>query len=306
MSGGGQKAPTGYQPAYQPGADQGYIGNVNQIGTAGTNLSNQTVPQLSNLAQNVVNNPYNTQAMTGAQNAANVASNQVAPQQLQSAQQISALTPLAQSYIPATTVPGLQAGAQVLNTGFDPQSSLYNRSFQQMQDQQNAINSMYGVASSPYGAGIAGQAAQNFNIDWQNQQLARQIQALGAWNSAASGAVGNLGSLANTMGGAATTASGLGTQGLNTLATAAQLPADLYNQQQQQGLQALGTQIQDTTGAFGLNQTAAQDLAAYLKLGQGATQNAQQAAQLNNAQQNAMWQGIGSLFGTATEMFAFA
>jgi hypothetical protein len=73
------------------------------------------------------------------------------------------------------------AGAEnaILNTGFDPRSALYQRTQQQVTNQQNAVNALSGVGTSPYGAGVTGQAQQNFNIDWQNQQLARQAQAAG-------------------------------------------------------------------------------------------------------------------------------
>lgn len=67
--------------------------------------------------------------------------------------------------------------SQALATGFDPQNALYAQGFQQQQDQTNASNAMNGVAGTPYGAGIASQNNQNFNINWQNQQLGRQSQA---------------------------------------------------------------------------------------------------------------------------------
>jgi hypothetical protein len=70
------------------------------------------------------------------------------------------------------------AANQVYQTAFDPQSALYNRTAQQLQDQTGATNSMYGLGSSAAGAGVANQAMSNFNIDWQNQQLQRQLQGL--------------------------------------------------------------------------------------------------------------------------------
>jgi len=67
------------------------------------------------------------------------------------------------------------AGNQLYQTAFDPQNALYNRTVQQLQDQTGATNSMYGLGSSAAGAGVANQALGNFNIDWQNQQLQRQL-----------------------------------------------------------------------------------------------------------------------------------
>lgn len=77
----------------------------------------------------------------------------------------------------------------ILNTGFDPQNALYNRTQQQVLDQSNAINSMNGIAGTPYGAGVTGGTMSNFNIDWQNNQLSRQLQALqGAGSAVSTGA----------------------------------------------------------------------------------------------------------------------
>ena len=43
---------------------------------------------------------------------------------------------------------------------------------------------MYGLGTSAAGAGLAGDASRNFNIDWQNQQLQRQDPgALGAYGT---------------------------------------------------------------------------------------------------------------------------
>jgi len=67
------------------------------------------------------------------------------------------------------------AGNQLYQTAFDPQNALYNRTLQQLQDQTGVTNSMYGLGSSAAGAGVANQALGNFNIDWQNQQLQRQL-----------------------------------------------------------------------------------------------------------------------------------
>jgi hypothetical protein len=348
--GGGQEAPKAYQPNNPGGADTGFQAGAGQLSSAGQALSSSVTPQLASIAGNVTNNPYLPQAMSGAQSAANVATSQVAPQQLSSAQDIANLSRMAggaapgvantamnygqdtartlNGYVPITSNPGLIAGLQTLQTGYDPQSALYNRSYQQNQDQTNAINAMYGVSGSPYGAGVAADSSRNFNIDWQNQQLARQIQALGAWNGAASTSAANVSNLAggaqsainsgintgvnafNTLSGdagsLADTASNLGTAGLNTMATAAQLPYDLWLRQQQAGLTALGTQIQDTNAAHALTQQSVGDYGKYLDTGQSATQINQNAVQQDNQRADQQAAGIGNLFGTAAEMFLFA
>lgn len=411
---GGQSAPTPYQPPNQAGAAAGFQTGTNQLASAGTSLYNSVAPQLSQITSNVENNPYYGQAMTGAQNAANMATSTVAPQQFAGASQDSGIANLAalagpqyanaatnagqtaygqtQAMLPGATAgqqyaapaldalagagaqtygqneqgianlgtTGLSAANQILQTGFDPQNALYNQQYSQGQAQQNAMNAMNGVAGSPYAAGVSGQAGTNFNIDWQNAQLARQVQALGAYDSAAStytndltgltsgamnnlatgvnsgvsdfnsltsGAVNNATSLINTGTGALNSgintatnslntlgnqaiagnaaASDLGTAGLNTLAGAAQLPSDLYMQQQQAALAALGSQISGTNASLAPTQQSVADYGNYLNIGQTASQGAINAAQANNANANAFSSGFGNLFGDITGMFSF-
>ena len=75
----------------------------------------------------------------------------------------------------ATNQAGLPGAAnQALATGFDPQNALYNKMYQQNQDQTNATNAANGVANTPYGAGLAQQSGANFNLDWENQAIQRQ------------------------------------------------------------------------------------------------------------------------------------
>jgi hypothetical protein len=90
------------------------------------------------------------------------------------------------------------AGAQVYNTAMDPQSALYNRTVQQLQDQYGATNSMYGLGSSAAGAGVANQGLNNFNIDWQNAQLQRQLQGLQGYAGAYGQGAGSYQGLAGT------------------------------------------------------------------------------------------------------------
>ena len=89
-----------------------------------------------------------------------------------------------------------RGGQQVMNTAFDPQQQLYDRTKQQVQDQSNSVASQFGLGSSAAGAGLTDQALSNFNIDWQDKQLGRQTQGLGAYDAAAK-AGGQLGTLGN-------------------------------------------------------------------------------------------------------------
>jgi len=89
----------------------------------------------------------------------------------------------------------LNAGMGVYNMGLDPQNALYDRTRQQVTDQSNAVNSMYGLGSSGAGAGLTNQALSNFNIDWQNNQLSRAMQGLQGYAGTANtaGRFGELG-----------------------------------------------------------------------------------------------------------------
>ena len=67
-------------------------------------------------------------------------------------------------------------GNQLWQTAQDPQNALYNRTQQQLQEQVRAGQAARGLGNSPIGQGEESQAMSNFNIDWQNQQLSRQMQ----------------------------------------------------------------------------------------------------------------------------------
>ena len=70
------------------------------------------------------------------------------------------------------------AGNQIMNTAFDPQNALYERTQQQVQDQTRAGQAARGLGNSALGGMEEGSAMSNFNIDWQNAQLARQAQGI--------------------------------------------------------------------------------------------------------------------------------
>lgn len=143
---------------------------------------------------------------------------------------------------------------QTLQTGFDPQNALYAQQFQQNQDQTRASNAAAGVATTPYGAGLENQSNQNFDINWQNQQLGRQGQAANTASTLESGA-----------GGAASTGTAIG-----------QSVPGFANQQQQQAIADFLAYLQGGTGATqaGTSQYGAE---ANASLGQQGVNNQQLA-----------------------------
>lgn len=79
----------------------------------------------------------------------------------------------------------------LISSGFDPQRQLYDKLRQQTLNTANVGNAFSGVGNTPYGQSVTDQAATNFDINWENQQLARQAQAA----QAASGVQGQIGNL---------------------------------------------------------------------------------------------------------------
>lgn len=81
------------------------------------------------------------------------------------------------------------AGVQAWLTSLDPQNALRNQLQQQVTDASRAGTSARGIGMSGNAAGIENQDVSNFLMQWQNQQLGRQLAGLqglgGAMNSAA-------------------------------------------------------------------------------------------------------------------------
>lgn len=182
-SGGGSSSSGGSdQNVYTPGglgpADQGWqdmfakqVGNVNQ-----------TFDKVSPKYQNTFDQQGNID-YSGFQNGANNASNQyghLADLNNYWAGQYENQARSAQNQQQNL----YNAGNQTYQTALDPQNALYGRTAQRIQDQVRAGQAARGLGNSAYGAGLEDQAMGNFNMDWENQQLARQTQGLNAMNAA--------------------------------------------------------------------------------------------------------------------------
>ncbi len=269
---------TGYTPKNLAAADALDWSNIQQqAGTANPYTANQA--QYSNILNGQLNNPY----AAAQQTAANTSGTQLGAVGQQAYSNAGQLGTAAQASLPY--------GNQILQTAFDPQQQLFRQQQQQLQDQVRAANAAAGISTSGAGAGLEGQAMTNFDLNWQNQQLARQAQGLQAYDS-------NLGATGQAMAGSAQ----LGATGAQDTLNAGTVPYATYNANLQNQEAALNSYGQDMSAGQQFNQQTIQDLMQYMGLGtssaqaQYAAQNSQYQNQL--AAQQAQQQGLGNLFGT--------
>lgn len=252
-------------PQYQLGnpalADQNYI---NALSTYPSFVNNIT-------GNNGVTGPNAQNAMNFAQTAATYGTETLAP-----AQQAAALG------LQTSGMGALPFGNQILQTGFDPQNALYNRTQQQLLDQLNAVNAQQGLSGTPYGAGVIGQKLSDFNIDWQNNLLGRQATALGGYGNLIQGA-----------GKALSGASDLGTGAVGSLSADSFLPLQTDININNPALQALGAQANLSSPYLGLQQ--AQEGIGLNAQGQGFNQG-----QILGANLGAGLGQLSSLFGGGT------
>lgn len=286
LFGGSSNAPAppqGYQPAGQAWTDSILMGEGGGgiPGLSQYNAYAQNMGQAGGIAQNLVNNPY-ASLYQGRANAAADTGWGVGGAQVGGGMNLmgagNAMLPYAQS---------------ILQTGFDPQNALYNRTQQQVTDQQRAGQSARGIAMSPYGAGLENKALSDFNIDWQNNLLGRQ-------NTAAQGA----GYLTNSAGNAINLGQNVSTLGLQTLGQAAALPYATSNTIGGNQLGALGQYGQFGAAAGNQAQQQIDDYLRYMGIGQQAAGVANQgyANQLTaNNQQFNQGQTLGRNIGAGIQ-----
>ncbi len=179
------------------GAAQGGLPYASQALAMGFN------PAYGTLVNDLTNNPYTPQAIAGAEQAAQIG-NQGA------------------TTLVGSVGPLLAGAGTTLNNAFDPQNALFQRGQQQSLDASGVANAMAGIGGSPYGASVASNALNNYDINWENQKLGRQTAGLGAYDTA-------LGQAGSTLSGAT-----------NLAATSAALPANVFTGFVSQILQALG------------------------------------------------------------------
>ncbi len=186
-------------------------------------------------------------------------------------------TVAAGNYISSLTPQMVGAGNRVYNTAFDPQQELFQTQQQQAQDYSRVANAQAGLSGTPYGASLESEAMQDFAMNWQNQQLQRQLAGIQGMGGAY-GAGANLGTIGQgmasnvpiNMSGYAGNLQNLGMGTTSPQQTSAGLYGSLFG-----------------TGAGAQNQNYANQLAAWQ-----AKQNAS----------NSMWGGIGKAAGTVLPM----
>ncbi len=249
VNGAGGSVPTGYQPTAQPQMDAYYQSLIAPMASYATSVPGATMGNNLTAYNNTVNNPYAGQRQSAANAAGAYGAGDLFPMEVSGARSLEGLGNTAAAYAP-----------QILQTGFDPQSALYDRTQQQIKDQLSATNAMSGLSGTPYGAGVMGQGVTNFNIDWQNQQLQRQLQATQGY-----------GSLASTAGRDFAGAVDLGNAAVGTQLQSGALPYSSYAGIQSDITGAGNAYAGAANNSFGLDQNTLNALSAYLKLGQSAT-----------------------------------
>lgn len=80
--------------------------------------------------------------------------------------------------------------AAMLTQSMDPQQALYQQTLQSTIDQTRSAEAARGLATTPIGAQSEAGTVANFNIDWQNQQLQRELAGIGGATGAYQGLIG--------------------------------------------------------------------------------------------------------------------
>jgi hypothetical protein len=314
--------------------------SIGNLGAMGQPPAQTAYPFVQNATFSTINNPFQGQAIDSAQNANWFLNNYMIPNATTGAAELEGLGGLAGSNAGAALGAGFNPaygqagqmgqgfasqlagmGSTIANQAFDPQSQLFNRTQNQLLDQSNAVNSMYGLGSSPYGASTTANAVGNFDLNWQNNLLSRMTQggqAASGLDSAAlesilhpannqvaaaaqgAGAFGNLmGSAERGFAGAAgllnpvgSAISSFGTQPYNTANT-----IQGNNMGALQNLISLGNQ------QYTVPENTLQGLGSYMRLGQSASGLANTIGSTNFNEGSQMFQGAGQLLGGANSMF---
>jgi hypothetical protein len=261
--------PTNYTA--QQGVNAGQAVQASVLGlpdyaySALNNFNSGTNTALSNQANSLnFGQTYGQQAAIGAQQAATGAL-QAASSGAGLVDALSSLGNATQSAAGST----LPYVSQALDAGFDPQGALYNQQLQSLEDSMASQQAASGTAMSPYASMATGQAVQNFNNQWEQQQLANQASGASTANAllnaqtipagiesqAANASATNAGSYA-TSAGSYGTASSAAAQPTSVLDSYLQALTSGATQSQTQGQTASGLLGEFNSGMTGGTSTA--------------------------------------------------
>lgn len=231
-----------------------------------------------------------TGAFTGAKNSIDTAGNNTIPTDVWNTYSPDLMTRTPYGYNPEQGVDFARlwreqgpkmfaAGDAILNQGMDPQNALYDRTRGQVEQQTRAGQAARGIQTTPYGGSLEGGVMSDFNIDWQNAQLQRMMQAIQG-GATAYGAGGNAIQGGENLGMAipqnmATYAGGLQQLGMNTTVPE-QWKAGAYTNLFGTGSGAQSSNYQNQVAAWKAKEDA----------------------------DAAFWGGIGKLGGTAISAYA--
>lgn len=266
-----------YQPIGTTAQDQNLNSLFNQ-NFSSLQGNNNPYTQLNPQAAQIFQSLFNSPSAGGYQQAAGTAGNSFAQT---GASDINLMNLLAGG---ANTALG--AGNNVLNTAMDPQNALYNQLLQKTNDTANVTNAQYGLTGQQ-AAGNTQQADTNFNIDWQNNELQRQLQGLQGYNQALNNAAG-----------ASSSANSLGTAGAQNTLLGGETP---YATGQAIGgaqQNALGNYLQQLLGPYSTSQPLIQNLQNYLNTGVSASNYGQNAALQDYGAQQQQSANTGSAIGS--------
>ena len=269
VGGGGTSTPS--LTAYQL-PQMGTLANNYAQGTQSfVNPYSQYAPEYQQVYQSEFNNPYASGQQTAA-NTAGTGYNTTGTQSLGASQ-------------------GLSTDAnQLLQNAFSPNSALYNQGLQNATNQGNVALAQNGLTNSPYGAAVQGQNLNNYNLGWEQNQLANENQALG------------------TAGQAQTAANNLGQSGSGSILQGGTVPYNTSMGQANNQNAALGQLMAGLTGGNAITNEQLQAILPYLQLGTQQS-NQQQAYNqqgynntMNQAQNASSFGGdlgsaLGGLFG---------
>lgn len=286
-----------YMPQNLGQSDSQYTNLIGSMINPAQALPGQISSGSQPYVQNIMNNPYSGQSQGWASQLAGLGQG-ISGQDLGGMSSLVGAGSNAMGYAPGILNSAMGYGNQIMNTAFDPQNSLHDLSAMQNSDSTNAVNSMNGVAGTPFGAGLASQSNRDFENQWQNNQLARQATGANAYNGLLSNGVNGYGSLmglgSNLMGQGAS----LGNNAINSLYSTGNMPYSTYMGQQNDALGGLGSFNSLTSGSMAPGQDILSALGNYLGFGNNASRTAMSGQGQGFSQGQTTGSNVGQTIGS--------